>query len=403
MEIRTSPGERHPSASRSAATVGFSSCASNLITKPHRQAADPETQGELMVLISPEFDIIAIHPALSKVFSRPMSSFIGKKCYRELEKRAEVCPHCAGVRALRTGAVQEAETEAVLDDGTRIPYLVRSYPVQGPHGEPAGFIESVVNTDLARLRTEYARFDTDLMNALLETSSTFRVMRLGLDAALRLADAEGGCAFLLDPATGSYQLAAQSGLNTHEIELLHPARVSVTTTASMDSSLVVSTPVVCHQQVVAVLTLKLLPGPPVSHGWARLELLAISLALPDSIEGGRPTDSDGAALIAQAGEQSSHHVALRLKTRRKRHESAVQSGFGRVPADASDRIGRTRFGDWHTRSRCGERWAASLRLSRHHRERPAGVLGLLCQQASRSRLLGQLVTRPLPGDDSRTR
>ena len=104
-----------------------------------------------MVLISPEFDIIAIHPALSKVFSRPMSSFIGKKCYRELEKRAEVCPHCAGVRALRTGAVQEAETEAVLDDGTRIPYLVRSYPVQGPHGEPAGFIELVVNTDLARL------------------------------------------------------------------------------------------------------------------------------------------------------------------------------------------------------------------------------------------------------------
>jgi diguanylate cyclase (GGDEF)-like protein/PAS domain S-box-containing protein len=67
---------------------------------------------------------------------------IGKKCYREFEKRDAVCPHCPGVQAIATGQPAEVETVGVrADDGSRFNVLLRAFPIFWQDGTVRGFIE----------------------------------------------------------------------------------------------------------------------------------------------------------------------------------------------------------------------------------------------------------------------
>ena len=39
----------------------------------------------------------------TKYFKKPPNEFVGKECFREFEKRSEVCEHCPGTKAMETG------------------------------------------------------------------------------------------------------------------------------------------------------------------------------------------------------------------------------------------------------------------------------------------------------------
>ena len=213
--------------------------------------------GEVMTLISPDFDIIMMHPVLSSMWGRPMSSFLGKKCYREFEKRDATCPHCPGLQVLASGAPKVGEVEAILEDGTRVPLLVRAYPVQGPHGKPLGFIEVHENIALRRWGEQQARFEIDLMKALLETSNASRVMRLGLEAALTFDGVASGCAFLADPNT-TWELVAQDGLSQNEVGALWPKEVGSAMTGTLEGSLtLMRIPIVSSGELSALLMVRL--------------------------------------------------------------------------------------------------------------------------------------------------
>ncbi|MBN1320223.1 MAG: PAS domain-containing protein [Thermoleophilia bacterium] len=176
-----------------------------------------------MYLVSLTHDILMMNAGFEAVWQRPASSFLGKKCYREIEKRSAPCPHCPGVIALRTGTVAEAEAYATLDDGTRVPFLLRAYPLYGLNGEPAGFVETAEDISGRRRFEDDARHEVSLVNDLLTTSSTSRILKLGLDAALRLEGVDSGCVYTLDPATGVRGLVAQRGLMPTEEEPADPA------------------------------------------------------------------------------------------------------------------------------------------------------------------------------------
>jgi DNA-binding transcriptional MerR regulator len=48
-----------------------------------------------MNLISPDFDILMVNRTNERLFQKPMTEFLGRKCYEEFEKRQEVCsPSC---------------------------------------------------------------------------------------------------------------------------------------------------------------------------------------------------------------------------------------------------------------------------------------------------------------------
>ncbi len=164
-----------------------------------------------MYLVSLTHDILMMNAGFEAVWQRPASTFLGKKCYREIEKRSAPCPHCPGVIALRTGQVAEAEAYATLDDGTRIPFLLRAYPLYGLNGEPAGFVETAEDISGRRRFEDDARHEVSLVSDLLTTSSTSRVLTLGLDAALRLEGADSGCVYTLDPVSGARELVAERG------------------------------------------------------------------------------------------------------------------------------------------------------------------------------------------------
>ncbi|UCD71774.1 MAG: PAS domain-containing protein, partial [Syntrophobacterales bacterium] len=72
-----------------------------------------------VILIDRDHNIAAANAAQGRKLGKPINEIIGKKCYREFEKREEVCPHCPGVQVMATGKPAEVEIEGVRDDGRR--------------------------------------------------------------------------------------------------------------------------------------------------------------------------------------------------------------------------------------------------------------------------------------------
>jgi PAS domain S-box-containing protein len=94
-----------------------------------------------ITLIDRNFNIVTINASQARLFGRPREQFIGKKCFREFEKRDTPCAHCPGARAMVTGRPSITETAGVRDDGTHIPVLLHAFPLVEPSGRVAGFIE----------------------------------------------------------------------------------------------------------------------------------------------------------------------------------------------------------------------------------------------------------------------
>ncbi len=106
-----------------------------------------------ITLIDAAHKIVMVNHAFAKMFNKEPGDFIGKDCYREFEKRTEVCPHCPGVRAMSSGSGADVVTEAVLDDGIRRKVHIHTIPLFGPQGAGSGFIE-VVEDITERIKLE---------------------------------------------------------------------------------------------------------------------------------------------------------------------------------------------------------------------------------------------------------
>lgn len=111
-------------------------------------------------LIDKNYSVVMSNSWQGELFHKPVGEFVGRKCFQEFEKRAEVCAHCPGAVAMRTGHPAEAETQGVRDDGSRFPVRVQAFPMKDSDGHPTGFIE-VVEDISERKRTEEARRESE--------------------------------------------------------------------------------------------------------------------------------------------------------------------------------------------------------------------------------------------------
>lgn len=119
----------------------------------YRRLMDNITLG--VALIDSDHTVVMTNPIHGKLLNKPISELVGKKCFREFEKREAICPHCPGVQAMATGKPAEVETEAVRDDGSRFSVKVRAFPTFGKDGRVTGFVEIVEDiTEKRKLRAE---------------------------------------------------------------------------------------------------------------------------------------------------------------------------------------------------------------------------------------------------------
>jgi len=88
-------------------------------------------------------NIVLTNDAQGRIFGKPKTYFRGKKCFREYEKRGEVCAHCPGVIAMATGEPAEMVTEGAREDGSRFTARIKAFPVRHQDSGKGGFIEVV--------------------------------------------------------------------------------------------------------------------------------------------------------------------------------------------------------------------------------------------------------------------
>ncbi len=94
-----------------------------------------------ITLIDANHTVVAVNRGASRMFHKAADELVGKKCFREFEKRDAVCPHCPGVKAMAAGRPAECETSGVRDDGSRFAVMVKCFPLFGPDGAARGFVE----------------------------------------------------------------------------------------------------------------------------------------------------------------------------------------------------------------------------------------------------------------------
>ena len=94
-------------------------------------------------IVDPDLNIIFSNNTIGKWFDKDPKEFIGKKCYREFEKRDQPCPHCPGLKAMKTGEPCEVETEGVREDDSRFVVRDKAFPLYGKNGEIIGFNEVI--------------------------------------------------------------------------------------------------------------------------------------------------------------------------------------------------------------------------------------------------------------------
>jgi PAS domain S-box-containing protein len=117
-------------------------------------------------LIDSAHNIIMINDALGKAFNRVPSEFIGKKCFREFERREAICPHCPGVKSMASGQPAEVELSIKKDDGDYKDIRIQAFPTFGSDGMVTGFTEIVEDiTERKRAEQEKERLRAQLVQS----------------------------------------------------------------------------------------------------------------------------------------------------------------------------------------------------------------------------------------------
>ena len=91
-----------------------------------------------ITLISSDYRVIMTNAGTAALFRKPIGDLVGRKCFREFEKREEVCDHCPGARAMATGQKAVVETVGVRDDGSRLNVRLQAFPHRGADGHING-------------------------------------------------------------------------------------------------------------------------------------------------------------------------------------------------------------------------------------------------------------------------
>ncbi len=96
-----------------------------------------------IISLDKEFNILMSNTAQSKFLGKDLNEVVGKKCYAVVKKLNKPCSYCPGVHAMETRSRKELEKEIVLDNGSKLPILIRAFPSFDSHREVIGFVQVI--------------------------------------------------------------------------------------------------------------------------------------------------------------------------------------------------------------------------------------------------------------------
>lgn len=231
---------------------------------PSHTQTTAKTSGHAVNIVCPNFSLMVVAPENADYVGRTTAELLGKKCYREIADREDVCPYCPGVRTLATGKPSQSETEGRRPDGSRFYALIRTEPLIGPDGTIIGFTEVVEDTTDSTLLRQTSSYRERVSEALGQVSLR-EALKQVLDAALGLDGIEGGAVFMASGQLREIRLIGQRALpiglasSLRQTARAPKAPLELMTTRNGNSVLVMS--IHCGQQLVADLRLLLsVPG-----------------------------------------------------------------------------------------------------------------------------------------------
>jgi len=133
-----------------------------------------------IILVDSDHNIVAINSAGSRLFKKSVNEIVGRKCYKEFEKRDHICSRCPGIKAMATREPHKVETSGTRDDGTRIDVRVQAFPVIERDGHASGFVEVVEDI------TEHKKAEHDVR----ESEARYRALFEGSNEGILVADGE---------------------------------------------------------------------------------------------------------------------------------------------------------------------------------------------------------------------
>jgi PAS domain S-box-containing protein len=110
-----------------------------------------------VALINSDFNLVTTNQARLKIARRTGGNFVGKHCYDFFERIDHVCESCPGKRAMAEGKPVEMETERKTKDGDSLFIRIQAFPVLGPDGKPAAFINVVEDVTQRKILEERLR------------------------------------------------------------------------------------------------------------------------------------------------------------------------------------------------------------------------------------------------------
>ena len=117
-------------------------------------------------LIDSDYRIIMTNRTQAEMFGHAPEWFIGRQCYEVFEKRPEACSHCPGAVCMASGAISDAYTAGIRDDGSRFDVHIRTAPLIGDLDKPYGFIEVVEDvTERRRAESDRHNLEQQLLHA----------------------------------------------------------------------------------------------------------------------------------------------------------------------------------------------------------------------------------------------
>ncbi len=166
-------------------------------------------------LMDSDHNILMGNAASSRMLKKPTHEIIGKKCFREFEKRDAICPHCPGVQTMASGQPAEVETVGVRDDQSRYDVRLQTFPIFGQDGKVTAFIE------IAEDITERKQME----KALRESEEDFRALAGNANDGI-IISGKGGSHVYANKRAGEitgYSIAELTKISL--MDLVHPDEI----------------------------------------------------------------------------------------------------------------------------------------------------------------------------------
>jgi PAS domain S-box-containing protein len=161
-------------------------------------------------LIDRDHRILKVNSTTCELFHKPSVAFVGKRCFKEFEKREQVCSHCPGTVALATNQPAVCESEVVRDDGSRSWVRLQAFPVLDTDGQAEAFIE-VVEDITDRKRSEEALKESEDKYRQIFTTETDGIFLIDAQTHRFLDVNEAACRM--------YGYAREEFLNLHHMDI----------------------------------------------------------------------------------------------------------------------------------------------------------------------------------------